>query len=373
MRRKILVGISLVGVTLSVAISVSIIIQDNPFGGVNVIKTKILEQGDNRIHGFTYYDGYLWASTRTSPCRILKIDPDTLNYEKIILSSGLNDGDDIISANGYVWTILYTSPSKIVKIDPGTLNWEVVITFKSNELKYGGSLEYAFGYLWAGGHGKLAKINLNDLSYDVYDFSSVIGDAQFHALSSGGGYMWGSCPSAKRILRINPDNPTDYDSLYLSVPMTDDMTYINGYLYIGSEVTPSYVYKISDDLTYYSVKASDTICYGIFYHNDTIWGAYVGTPGKLAEFDLNLNLKRLHELPSNFNNANEIAFDKTGNLYVTCWEKPAKIVKLSVQQINQSSLLYLNTTHREKEVSAFKAIYAIIGLLVTTYLLRREK
>ena len=82
MRRKILVGISLVGVTLSVAISVSIIIQDNPFGGVNVIKTKILEQGDNRIHGFTYYDGYLWASTRTSPCRILKIDPDGFSLLK---------------------------------------------------------------------------------------------------------------------------------------------------------------------------------------------------------------------------------------------------------------------------------------------------
>ena len=38
-----------------------------------------LEPGDNQIHGFTYYNGYLWASTRTNPCRILRIDPVTLD------------------------------------------------------------------------------------------------------------------------------------------------------------------------------------------------------------------------------------------------------------------------------------------------------
>lgn len=34
-------------------------------------------------------------------------------------------------------------------------------------------------------------------------------------------------------------------------------------------------------------------------------------------------------LPEGFNNANEICFDLNGDLYVTCWESPAKIVKFS--------------------------------------------
>ncbi len=58
--------------------------------------TRQLELRDNQIHGFTYYDGYLWASTRTNPCRILRIDPVTLDYDRIILDPGLNDGEYLI-------------------------------------------------------------------------------------------------------------------------------------------------------------------------------------------------------------------------------------------------------------------------------------
>nr|MDO8080302.1 M23 family metallopeptidase [Candidatus Freyarchaeota archaeon] len=300
-----------------------------------VVKTKVLESGDNLIHGFIYYDGYLWASTRTSPCRILKIDPDTLDYERIILDAGLDDGEDITAAAGYIWVILYTSPSKIIRVDPNTLEWEVAVQFKSDELSYGGSLEYAFGYLWAGGdYGKIARIDLDDVTYQVYDYSAVVGDSQFHALASGGDYLWGSCPLyswwlgyyADIVVRINPNNPTDYISLYISTPMSDDIAYLGGYLYIGSEESPSYVYKISDSLTYSSAKASDTVCYGIFTHHGYIYGACVGTPGKVIELDSDLNIKATYELPTGFNDANEIAFDTRGNMYVTCWESPAKIV-----------------------------------------------
>ncbi|MBA7662471.1 hypothetical protein ES703_70500 [subsurface metagenome] len=296
-----------------------------------VTKTRILEQGDNLIHGFTYYDGALWASTRTSPGRILKIDPNTLEYERIVLDHGLNDGEDLIAANGYIWAILYTSPSKLIRIDPNTLHWEVAISFTSNEIRYGGALEHAFGYLWAGGYGKIARIDPSNLDYDIYDYSAVIGTAQFHALASGGGYIWGSAPRANTILRINPANPPDYDSLRLDAPMSDDIAYAKGHLYVGSEVTPSYIYRIADDLSYSREEVTNTINYAVFYYDDRIWAAHVGTPGKLAEFDLDLNLEYLHTLPEGFNNANEIAFDELGNIYITCWESPAKIVRFKWQ------------------------------------------
>jgi len=302
------------------------------------VKEKILGAGDNKIHGFAYYDGYLWASTRTSPGRILKIDPPTLDYQRIILDRGLNNGEDLISAEGYIWVILHTSPSKIIKIDPNTLDWEIAVAFKSGEVGHGGSLEYAFGYLWAGGYGKIAKIDLDNLRYQIYDYSGTVGNTQFHALVSGGNYIWGSCPCSSLIsqktdiLRINPSNPTQYDWLRLDELITDDMVYINDNLYAGteSEWKSSHVYKISNDLTFTKGITHNTKCYGIFYHQaNGLWGTHEEKPGKLIKFDLDLTLKGVYNLPNDFNHANEIVFDEIGNIYVTCWESPAKIVKLT--------------------------------------------
>lgn len=339
--KKVFSGIML---TLLLTSMLTLTLNTQPAQATSTIKTRILDPGDDLIHGFTYYKGYLWASTRTSPCRILKIDSETLDYERIILTAGLNDGEDLIAADGYIWVILYTSPSKIVRVDPTTFTWEVAVSFKSGELSAGGSLEYAFGYLWAGGQDrKIAKIDLTNLVYEIFSYS---GSQQFHALASGGGYIWGSCPHysylygwyADTIFRINPSNPTQYTSVYISAPMTDDMAYANGYLYAGSEKSPSFVYKISDSMTYSSQQASNTFSYGISADYGSIWGVYVGSPGKVVEFDLNLNTKATHELPSGFNNANEIAFDTVGNMYVTCWESPAKIVKSFFYLSEQSQL-----------------------------------
>jgi len=311
--------------------------------------TRQLEPGDNQIHGFTYFNGYLWASTRTNPCRILRIDAETLNYDRIILDQGLNDGEDLIAAEGHIWVILWTAPSKIVRVDPETLEWEVAVVFQPGELFQGGSLEYAYGYLWAGGrNGKIARIDLNDLSYQVYDYSTATGNFQFHAMTSGGGYIWGSSYSYRNswlwgveylgntIVRVNPDDPADYSSVYIDdATISDDMAYVDGHLYAGSERMPSYLYKISDDLTYSKTKGGDTTCYGVFARDDRIWGAYVGTPGRIARFDLDLNLELDYQLPSTCSNANEMVFDPNGNLYyVTCWESPAGIVKLERKEIH---------------------------------------
>ncbi len=299
------------------------------------IKQKILESGDNKIHGFTYHNDYLWASTRTSPCRVLKINSQTLDYERITLDYGLNDCEDIIYAQGYIWVILYTSPSRIIKVNPTTLDWEITITFKPDEIQSGGSLEYALGYLWAGGSGKIAKINLEKLNYRIYDYSRIVGANQFHALTSGGGYMWGSSPAREEsiILRIDPNAPNHYEEVRVPVFITDDMTYIENALYVCSESIPSYLYKINKDLSYSSIEATDSICYGTFSdRKDNLWGAYVGKPGKLLIADLSLTSKRIYELPIGCNDANEIAFDELGNMYVTCWKSPAKIVKIKFSE-----------------------------------------
>ncbi len=325
-----------------------------------VVKTNTLESGDNLIHGFTYYNGYLWASTRTNPVRILKIDPSTLSYERIVLDYGLNEGEDLIEAEGSIWIILYTSPSKIIKVNPETFNWEIAIDFNYGEIRYGGSLEYAFGYLWAGGYEKIARINLSNMDYVIYDYSSVVGYNQFHALVNGGGYLWASNPNAKKILRINPNNPLDYDYIYnLGLSISDDIAYANNHLYVGNELLPSYVYKIANDLTYNSTVATDTENYAMAYNDGKIIGAYVGTPGRLASLDLNLGINYVCELPDGFNHANEIAFDGNGHMYVTCWEEPAKIVKMRLD-----IPIYCSDGTPYGQCSVTKPLYCNNGILI---------
>lgn len=314
----------------------SLAVRTDPSGAVNA---RELESGDELIHGFTYHNDYLWASTRTNPARILKIDPDTFDYQRIILPSGLNDGEDIIAAEGYIWTILYTNPARIIKINPESLEWEIAIAFGSGELSYGGSLEYAFGYLWAGGRNRaIARIDLSSLAYQVYYFSELPSDSQFHALTSGGGYIWASAPHyswwsgwyADTVVRIDPTDPSSYSTVYISTPMADDIVYSDGYLYTGSEgeVDP-FVYKIADDLTYDNSYSYDQGSYGTFSANGRIWSAHIGRPGRIVEFNTSLNTRTEHLLPVGYNNANEMVEDPDGNIYVTAWESPAKIVKYS--------------------------------------------
>ncbi|MBW6474857.1 MAG: C39 family peptidase, partial [Anaerolineaceae bacterium] len=296
---------------------------------------KILGTGDNLIHGFIYDNGYLWASTRTSPARIFKINPVSLDFERIILTSGLNKGEDIISAGGYIWVILYTNPAKLVKINPNTMTWEVAISFQSNEISYGGSLEYAFGSLWVGGlDRKIARVNIENLNYQIFHYPEIFSSTQFHALTSGGGFLWTSAPQSSRsaIVKINPNNPSDYSFVVVNNLLPDDMAYVNNHLYIADETSPSYLYKFANDLSYTKELASNTSSYGVFInHNNPnyVYSAHIGSPGFVKMFDLNLNLIHTFFLPSGFNDANEIAFDSSGFIYVTAWQSPAKIVKFS--------------------------------------------
>ncbi len=287
-------------------------------------ETIVLESGDNKIHGSAYYKGYLWFSTRTNPARVLKMNPDTLEYERIILK-GLNDGEDLIVAKGFIWVILYDYPTKVVKINPDNLIVEKIIEIK--EMNRGGSLLYEFGYLWAGGVGKLARINVSNSDYTIYKYPTK---NQFHALTGGNEFLWGSSPNQysgkTTIFRINPSNPKQYDSVVIKKIVTDDMTYLVDALYVGSESSgeESYIYKIHDNLTYIPVTTNERIkCYGIFQSSDGfLWAAYTGSPGTIIQFNKKFKLINVIQLPNGYNNANEIIFDDNGNMFITCFQSP---------------------------------------------------
>ncbi len=303
-------------------------------------ETTTLENGDNKIHGSYFFNNSLWFSTRTYPARVIKMNFDTLEYEKIVLNG--NDGEDLIEADGFIFVILCDYSTKVIKINPDNLAVEKTIKIK--EMNHGGSLLYDFGYLWAGGAGKLAKINITDYSYTIYKYPT---DNQFHALTSGGGYLWGSSPlqdaltiftPKTTIFKINPESPEKYESVTIKKIMTDDMTYLDA-LYVGSENlnlgAESYIYKIYDNLTYIPVTTKEKIkCYGIFQSSDGfLWAAYTGNPGTIIQFNNEFELINVIRLPDGYNNANEIIFDDNGNMFITCFQSPAKVVKLNISSL----------------------------------------
>jgi hypothetical protein len=308
----------------------------------SVLGSTVFEEGDEYIHGFVYHGGYLWASTRTAPCRVLRIDPETLKYERLVLDESFDEGEDLVAAEGWVWVILYGTPSRILRVDPETLTWETAVAFDSKELTRGGSLTYAFGFLWAGGgDGKIARIDPASLTFEIYDFSTALGRLQVHALSSGGGYLWASsaiCSTTDSgndesiVLRINPGNPREYAAVFLQeTPVSDDMVFTAGHLYAGGESPGSALFKIAVDLTYTRLVTGEAGYLGCGVLKDGLWGVLRGTPGKLIRLDAGLQGFQIYTLPKGFNHANEIAFDPVhGMLFVTSWDSPARMLKMGI-------------------------------------------
>ena len=292
--------------------------------------TKICNSGDNKIHGSEYLNGSLWFSTATNPARILKMNATTLDYQKVTLTSGLYSGYDVEYAEDYIWVTLRMGDTKLVKVTPSNLSWEIALTMDSPTLAFGASLVYAFDYLWVGGKSKMARVNLTDMSYSVFDYTATIGLNFVHALASGNGYVWATTMATGYVLRIDPSDPTTYTSSYTcGYYLADDMDFMDGYLYVGTESEPSRLYKINgDNVSDYTYKQiGDSKCYSVTSYGNYIWAAYIGTPGVVRQISQSLIVVDSFSLPSGYNDANEIVFDDSGIAYITCWMSPARVVK----------------------------------------------
>jgi hypothetical protein len=272
------------------------------------------------------------------------VDPETLEYRRIILRESFDDGEDLVAAEDWVWVILYGTPSRLVRVHPESLHWETAVSFEAEEFTRGGALTYAFGSLWAGGgDGKIVRIDPQSLDYEVFYFSTALGRLQVHALTSGSGYLWASSPifnpsDSERdqsiVLRVNPCDPREYAAVFLQdTPVSDDLAFTGDHLYAAGESSLPGLYRIAVDLTYTRL-ASDVAGYlgcGALEH--TLWGTLSGMPGKLVRLDTDLRGCQVYTLPPGFNHANEIAFDpENRTLFVTTWDSPARILKMAIPE-----------------------------------------
>jgi hypothetical protein len=317
------------------------------------ITTRVLDAGDSLIHGLIFYDNYLWASTRTIPGRILKINPTTLAVEsRIILLTGLDYAEDIKAGNGFIWSITSTDPAYLIRVNPATMTYTstALSTGGSNYLAFGESLDYSFGKLWAGGYNKLAEIDITTTppTFVLHDYSALV-QSDFllgTSLSNDSNYLWAvfgqrtfAPPyiAGSTILRINPSNPgSGYISENLTTTFPDDMFNSGGYLFTSSEETgvPSYVYRFPVSISPYnnSLASSTSISYGTFFDLSSpqvFWGSFTGSPGVIKKFTPSLIELWTFQLPTNFDDPSEIVFDAVGNMYVSTFQDPSGMVKFT--------------------------------------------
>lgn len=348
------------------------------------ITTRVLDPGDSLIHGLIYYNNYLWASTRTNPGRILRINPSTLEVNaRVILPTGLFNAEDIEAANGYIWTITSTDPAYLVQVNPVTMVYTTTaLTNGGNDfMAYGESLDYSFGRLWAGGYDRLAEIDISTSppTFILHDFTAL---RQYDyvlgvALTNGDGYLWGVYGQwaftppyfmGATVVRIDPSNPiSGLLNEDLSTVFPDDMVFTNGYLYTSSEEIgfPSYAYRFPNNLAPYTstLASSTSASYGTFYNQnlpEVFWGAYAESPGIIKQFDLELNQLLSFQLPTNFNEPAEIVFDEDGNMYVSTFQDPAGMLRytppdaVTISASRSGADLVLNWNHTDSYVNQYE-------------------
>jgi murein DD-endopeptidase MepM/ murein hydrolase activator NlpD len=307
-----------------------------------IIKMKSLESGDSLIHGLAFAKGFIWASTRTSPARILRMNPNTLEYERITLPWGYREGDALIFAEGYVWVGLNTSPAKIIRVNPDTLEWTVAVSLDGMQ-NLANSLAFTNGHIWAGGrNGRLTRIDPSTLATETFVLSDHTSSTLLHALATSGDILWinvvvGSYNSV--IVRLDTNDLSGTRQVSGFSQLADDIATSQGYLYAASEGGSANLYLIADDLKTTSVKASANYpSYGVFIdpnHDDLVYTSLVSRPGQLAIHQRSGTPPQLayldaYSMPEGYNYANEGAFDPdTGNLYITAWMSPARIVKFA--------------------------------------------
>ncbi len=320
------------------------------------VLSNVLPAGDSSIHGLIYDNGFLWASTRTAPGSVLKINPTTLAVDgRATFLTGRNNAEDILAANGYIWSITSTDPAWLVRVDPATMavQYTSLSSGGSNFLAYAESLDYNFGKLWVGGYNKIAEVDISNPSsptFILHDYSVLVDQdyALATAMASDSNYIWAvftqgdfTPPSllGATFARLDPSTPTSgyITATLTSVLFPDDMFRENGFLYTSSENSglPSYNYMFPTSMVPYttSLASGAGISYGTFFNPldpNTFWGAFTSSPGLLLKFDMSLNKVFTTTLPLTFDDPSEIAFDPNGNMYVTTFQDPAGVVKYTV-------------------------------------------
>lgn len=304
-------------------------------------KTTVnFKPGIGFIHEWKIINNCIYAVTNTAPAKLVKINPNTLAEESILVFPSDNKHDfafdftyiknknkiyivfgkrntsisevnlknmthkdifyfetkkfrrnnapSITSDSNYIYVISTTPRSIIHKISLN--NYKIVQAKRLDSLGFGHTIRYTDGWLFATGPGKsgwIAKINPKDLSFTYRFLNNIKG--------------W----------------------------PTDDLAITNDSIFVCIENKQGYIYKINKkDL---SVKSFPTgvpaECYGVYSDARYVWALFETKPGIIIKINpIRSSITKIH-LNKGDDFPNEIISDNKF-IYISYWVLPGKVSKI---------------------------------------------
>jgi hypothetical protein len=319
-------------------------------------------------------NGFAYLGTRTSPARVVKVNLATFErVGHIELPDGFNELYTAVidTANGFAYFGTYTSPARVAKIDLSSFTLVDTITFASGENQaYAATIDATGGFAYFSTYTQPAKIVKIDLStfrqVDTLDLANGENLCTGAAADPANDRVYFVCLNGGFggvVVRIDTDTFTKAGSSLTMdgfgfAPSGVEIDTTNGYLYMGSWSTPSYLTKV--DLSTFTQVTAHTISMGnsVGYTNRSstydgstfgYWSMYAETPVVVK-----INLGNGSSAPTvstsltldDSDYYSQTAFIDTSGAtdyaYFPTYSFPSQVVKLDLSSFTRDSALKLS-------------------------------
>jgi len=198
---------------------------------------------------------------------------------------------EIIQAGGYLWTV--DSADWMYKIDPSTFTVSDTLELSIAVSDADGSLCADATYIYVGGWGDIAKVQISDCTETAYN--TIEANESFHAIAQYGDYIYAFNQLDKKLQKIAKlDLSLNSSSSAVSYVCADDMAIDGTYAYLSRESATSGIERFTlSDLTVSSLATGIGMgkSYGCFKVND-------GTNDRLLVLDADNNYIWILSMPA---------------------------------------------------------------------------
>jgi hypothetical protein len=315
------------------------------------IQTVTLASGENQIHGTLFAKGKIFATTNTSPAKILRFNNlnDLTDYNVLTFASDgkHNQSPDLIyDATKDRIYVMFTDGDflTVSEIDPDHVAWDTstdVVADGTRSTAAWGSICCDGSYLYMVNYStSIYKISLSDFSVTTGTLAHGLG----HCIRYDGTYLYATSVASPGVIhKILPSDLSIVAHAHFAngddTP-TDDLAFAGDYIWVGLEVaTNSYVLKIKkSDL---SIQRVDTgtvgVVYSMFFDGKYVWVCHATTK-KISRID-----PVTHEIfsytPTN-DYPNEIISDGQ-RLFIFYYQSPSLIERLCLPPLTRYKKLYI--------------------------------
>lgn len=307
-----------------------------------VLQDVTLFPEDNLIHGLVYATGKLWATTMTSPARLLRFDSlsDLNQYTTLVFPSDGNhdSSSDVIYSvsNNKVYACFGSSTSLLVsEVDPVSLKVTDRVddsdSFRCLSLATDNTNLFLAGQDYYSGELTVSKFRMSDWSRSAR--VTVTNTFQSQVLRWDGTNLY--CATHQQgcfVVRLNPSDLSYTTNSLPAVdcPITDDLGFEGSHVWLGSEGYGGHLVRVNkQDLSYTLVDTGfpGYASFGVYFDGTYIWNTVAASPGTLQNITPGTLAFRNITLNSGDNLPNEIASDGK-NLFVTCFISPTHILRV---------------------------------------------